>query len=200
MKIKLSQLGFSLVEVLVAVSILLLFVTGPMQIITSANRSTGFASQQVNAFLLAQEGLELAEKGRDDLLLQYYRREIYNTGLPMSTPMTSYVTQFANCFLGAGCDLTISGTPQATINITSCTPIASCRLYIDMSSSRSVYNHNTNAEISPYTRVIKMERLPASGKIREIKVTSTVTWRTGSFIAGQSVTLVTYLENTYDTN
>ncbi|NCO61881.1 prepilin-type N-terminal cleavage/methylation domain-containing protein, partial [Candidatus Kaiserbacteria bacterium] len=75
-----KQHGFSLVEVLVAITLLLLIVTGPMKIITDANHSTAFASEQVTAFFLAQEGLELAQKGRDDLMLQYFDKQFNNNG------------------------------------------------------------------------------------------------------------------------
>ena len=41
-----------------------------MTISMQSAKSSSFASEQVQAFFLAQEGLELAEKARDDLLLR----------------------------------------------------------------------------------------------------------------------------------
>ena len=53
-----KQKGFSLVETLVAISILLIVIVGPMTISMSTAKSSSFASEQVQAFFLAQEGLE----------------------------------------------------------------------------------------------------------------------------------------------
>src|SRR3989344_1273934 len=74
-----KQSGFSLVETLVAISVLLIVVVGPMTISMRTAKSTSFASEQVQAFFLAQEGLELAHKGRDDLLLQNFAGTINNS-------------------------------------------------------------------------------------------------------------------------
>jgi type II secretory pathway pseudopilin PulG len=62
--------GFSLVETLVATSILLLVVVGPLAISSRTAKSSTFATEQLTAYLLAQEGLELAEKARGDSILQ----------------------------------------------------------------------------------------------------------------------------------
>ena len=74
-----KQSGFSLVETLVAISILLIVIVGPMTISMQSAKSSSFASEQVQAFFLAQEGLELAEKARDDLLL---RSELFDGNPP----------------------------------------------------------------------------------------------------------------------
>jgi len=188
-----KQQGFSLVEVLVAITLLLLIVTGPMKIITDANHSTAFASEQVMAFFLAQEGLELAQKGRDDLMLQYFNGQFNGGGV--NNPWTQFQTNFGLC-IGKNCGLTIKNNGTG-VDIKNCVNLANCRLYLDSSPSRSSYVH-TNAggnKLTLFTRTIQM--FPAGN---EIKVVSTVTWRTGSLIAGQKVELITYLENVYDTN
>ena len=185
------QQGFSLVETLVAIALLLLVVTGPMKIITDANHSTSFASEQVTAFFLAQEGLELAQKGRDDLMLQYFKGNITN-------PWKTFQDDFNKC-IGSGkqCGLTIGDTAAATIGITNCDILTNCRLYLDSTPGRSLYVYNSAGNNQTlFTRTIQM--YPNGNK--EVKVVSTVTWRTGSLIAGQKVELITYLENVYDTN
>lgn len=209
MKIHSRQSGFSLVEVLVAVTILLMVVTGPMTIVSRANNSTAFATEQATAFFLAQEGLELAQKGRDDLLLQYWQRQITGSG-GITDPMTRFTDTtsgglYAACFTGS-CGLTAS-TTNVNITVKNCASTGGCLLYQDTSSSvRSLYVHILTASPSgtqtatPFTRTITMQRInESSGRVREIKVTSTVTWRTGSLVAGQKVELITYLANVYDT-
>ncbi|PIW97071.1 hypothetical protein COZ82_01560 [Candidatus Kaiserbacteria bacterium CG_4_8_14_3_um_filter_38_9] len=188
-----KQHGFSLVEVLVAITLLLLIVTGPMKIITDANHSTAFASEQVTAFFLAQEGLELAQKGRDDLMLQYFNGQFNRGGI--NNPWEKFQRDFNKC-IRKNCGLTIKNNGTG-VDIKNCVNLANCRLYLDSSPSRSSYVH-TNAggnKLTLFTRTIQM--FPAGN---EIKVVSTVTWRTGSLIAGQKVELITYLENVYDTN
>ncbi len=192
--------GFSLVEVLVAISILLIAITGPMKILTNANRSTAFASEQVNAWFLAQEGLELVQKGRDDLLLGYFYRQI-NAGVGgQASPFAQFRTNYAACFAVSKCGVMINST-AGSVNIRACTATA-CRLYTDTSTIiRPVYVHTaaqtSTQTISPFTRTIQMSVDPSN--VNEIIVTSTVTWRTGSFIANQQVQVVTRLFNIYAT-
>lgn len=186
--------GFSLVEVLVAISILLLVIVGPMTMITRSNNATSFATEQVNAWFLAQEGLELAQMQRDNFLLQSF-----NGSLSPDEPWTRFARPtdgWANCFDPAkGCGLTIDSTITPGVTPVDCTVIANCKLYLDNSTAvRPNYVHTSTATSTPFTRVIKLEETNSN---REVKVTSTVTWRTGSLIASQKVEAVTYLLNVY---
>ncbi|MFN3188394.1 MAG: prepilin-type N-terminal cleavage/methylation domain-containing protein [Candidatus Paceibacteria bacterium] len=196
--------AFSLVEVLVAITILLLVVVTPMGIVSQANNSTAFANEQLIAFFLAQEGLEIVEKGRNDLYLQHF---VGSGGItnPMnrfrSTNTTTNV--FGDC-INRDCGVQI-GNNGAVGTVIRCTSINNCRLYYDANNSRSKYVHvagtpSSNQITTLYTRKIRMEPVVDGSKLQEMKVTSTVTWRTGSLIAGQQVELVTYLANIYDTN
>lgn len=190
--------GFSLVEVLVAVTILLLVIAGPFSIISRSINSTNYATEQVNAWFLAQEGLELMQKGRDNFVLLNFSNPAGNPN-----PMTSFLTAYNTCLANTGCGATIGNGSSAPINLVSCGVLDNCRLHIisSINTDRSSYQHQSSGNTpSPFTRVIKMERTPATGKVREIKVTSTVTWRTGALISGQKVEAVSYLFNVYDTN
>ncbi len=55
-----SSKGFTLIETFVAVTILLIAILGPMSLFSKAIRDGIYARNQVTAFYLAQEGLELA--------------------------------------------------------------------------------------------------------------------------------------------
>ncbi|MBY0538638.1 prepilin-type N-terminal cleavage/methylation domain-containing protein [Patescibacteria group bacterium] len=195
-----QQSGFSLVEVLVAITILLLVIVGPLQIISRSISSTNFATEQINAWFLAQEGIELAQKGRDDLVLEDFEDKL--GGGSGTNPMSDFLSDYSDCFTADGCGLNIGdGTTLATP--VTCGTVSNCRLYLTSSSDndRSSYQHSVSGNtITPYTRVVRMERTPATGTVREIKVTSTVTWRTGSLISGQRVEAVSYLFNVYDTD
>jgi prepilin-type N-terminal cleavage/methylation domain-containing protein len=195
-----SQQGFSLVEVLVSITILLLVIVGPLQIIARSINSTNFATEQVNAWFLAQEGIELAQKGRDDLVLQNFKLQVNPPG--EANPITEFLSDYAACFSPNGCGLAIGDGTNIPAPVT-CGVISNCRLYLTPRSNtdRASYQHTVSGNtITPFTRVITMERFPASGTVREIKVTSRVTWRTGSLISSQRVEAVSYLFNVYDTN
>ncbi len=202
------QSGFSLVEVLVAISILLLAVVGPMAIISRATTSTTFATEQATAFFLAQEGLEIVQYLRDSRVLKHFEYQ-YNQSGAVPTPMSEFETTYSQCLNGAVCGVHIDTLYPVDVHRYSCSgnSVTNCRLYIDQestNSSRPVYRHvdslPTTLTASPYTRTIRIERVPATGAVREYKVISTVTWRSGNQISDQRVELVTYLTNTYGLN
>jgi prepilin-type N-terminal cleavage/methylation domain-containing protein len=191
------QKGFTLVEVLVAITLLLLVITGPMQILTRSNHSTAYATEQMTAWFLAQEGLEMAQQGRDWYLLQYFSpaASLSNPWQMFAATTSASVGKFKPCFQSStGCDITLNNS--GAITVIDCA-VTSCQLYL-LPSQRMQYQHTSSgATLTPYTRVIKMQE---TGAGREVAATSTVTWRTGSLIASQSVVETTTLFNIYDTN
>jgi type II secretory pathway pseudopilin PulG len=197
--------AFSLVEVLVAISLLLLIIVGPLQILSKSVHSTSFATEQINAWFLAQEGIELAQKGRDDLVLRNFAEQI-NPGSGVADPFTRFLSDYDDCFDATGCGLVIGNGASSPISVTSCATLGNCRLYLTSpaNTDRSRYQHTaTGNTATPFTRVIRMVEQRVGGpssKVREIKVTSTVSWRTGSLISGQQVEAVSYVFNVYDTN
>jgi prepilin-type N-terminal cleavage/methylation domain-containing protein len=203
--------GFSLVEVLVAVTILLLVMAGPMRVLTQTTNSTAFSTEQAVAFFLAQEGLELVQLGRDNLVLGDFQDTLSGTNDdPNPWSQLANASVFGNCIDTGGSDTeTICGLTPATaapgFTVTACGDnIAStpnCRLYLQSTSTnRAVYSHTVGGTQTPYTRTIQIGIIPGSGSNPQgLVATSTVTWRTGSLIAGQKVELVTYLTNVYDT-
>jgi len=178
--------GFSLVETLVAVTILLIVIVGPMTLAANATRSTNFSSEQVIATFLAQEGAELAQIARDNILLPRF------AGTPGNawTGFTDTAGAYADCF-AAGCGLSIDD-PTGTILVTNCAG-GGCVLRRDIGANRSLYNYNTGTP-TVYTRTVTMSETVAG---REVRVVSQVTWRTDNQRQEQSVEVVTYLFNVY---
>ena len=66
-----TKKGFSIVEVLVAVSILGVGLALPMTIAFQAIQTSNIARDQVIAFYLAQEGIELVRYVRDTNILEF---------------------------------------------------------------------------------------------------------------------------------
>lgn len=201
------QSGFTLVEVLVAITILLLASIGPINIITQSNNSSAFAAEQTQAFFFAQEGIELAQKVRDELVLDYFDDEFNNGGALGLTPFTTLTSggAYAPCFdTSRGCGLTINNGSDGGVTVTNCTPTGvGCRLYVNANASdRSRFIHSgSGGNETLFTRVITMVPVGGTaGNPDSIAVTSTVTWRTGTLIASQEVVTSSYLFNIYETN
>jgi prepilin-type N-terminal cleavage/methylation domain-containing protein len=194
-----SQLGFSLIETLVAVTILLIVIVGPLSISTMSARSSSYSSEQVVAFFLAQEGIELVQKARDDLLIPYFNSS--NPDPWVDFTRTSAGGSYRRCYVSFnadGCGLTINTDTTGTL----ITPIdcdntgVACRLYYndDAGNIRSRYTHTVAGhEATPFTRRIYLELVGTD----EVRVRSVVTWRTGSLRTEQQVSVESRLFNIY---
>lgn len=193
--------GFSLVETLVAISILLIVIVGPMTIIAGAAQSTNFSSEQVTASFLAQEGLELAQKERDDLVLSAFNAGATEGSNTAWTALVDPSGTYEYCIDTDGdgaevCSLEIETDASGTVTVDDCsgTNRLNCQLYLDASAGvRSVYTHNSAGTQTPYNRTVRFEPVGT----QEVKITSRVTWRTGEQRQEQSVEVVTYVSNVY---
>lgn len=193
-----SQSGFSLVETLVAITILLIVIVGPLTIITSTSRSTSFASEQVTAFFLAQEGNEIAQKGRDDLILDGPITSGANSDPWGDFTDTSGV--YEPCYRAAGCGLELNTNSAGSVKtpVVDCN-VGTCELYYDSSAApnRQRYTYVTTGNTkTTFERRTYFELLPGPGA-DEVRVVTTVTWRTGSLRSGQSVSVETVLFDVY---
>lgn len=204
MKYKNSQSGFSLVETLVSITILLIVIIGPMTISSSAAKSTSFSSEQVTAFFLAQEGLELVQKGRDDLFNRHFLSG--NTPQYLPDPWGDFTSSgnsglYHDCYESDGCGLETSGNAAGSlVTPKDCTSDTNqCLLFFNPASGniRSRYTHTTGVSTvpTPFTRVIKITYDVAHPY--EVRVISEVTWRSGNLKQKQTVSVESYLLNTY---
>jgi len=123
-----NQAGFSLVETLVAITILLIIIVGPMKISSSTAKSTSFASEQIVASFLAQEGAELAQKTRDELLLLNFNNynpqngwESFSFDTFAGTTAQSKAYRF--CYDEKGCSLELDPDPAKRVKAS----IKACR-------------------------------------------------------------------------
>tara|TARA_B100000508_G_scaffold141011_1_gene145046 strand:+ start:10650 stop:11240 length:591 start_codon:yes stop_codon:yes gene_type:complete len=194
MMYKNSQSGFSLVETLVAITILLLVIIGPMTISMNTSRSTSFASEQVVAFFLAQEGIEIAQKARDDLILNAFLppADVNYSATPWSTFADSASGPYANCFSSTGCALDMLDGGGVSLSPATCSGSA-CRMYYDSTRELTRYNLDSSGTIAPYSRSVTFTAVAP----HEIQVVSRVYWRTGSRRDFQEVILETSLFNVY---
>jgi len=175
--------GFSLVETLVAITILLIAVLAPMRIVSQSIKAATFAREQLVAVSIAQEGIEEMIRLRDDNALEHE-----NT--PSVDPWDWYAALPSACTNGTGCSYN-----AATDALVACTG-GNCRVYLDETgSSGYYYSHSSAGQASPFTRKVTMTET-ASGS--EVRIVSVVSWDSNSFGANVNVTLDTSILNQYE--
>ncbi len=201
MKLTHTTAGYSLVEVLVAVSILLLALVGPMTIAVKGIQGSYYAREQTTALFLAQEGVEAIIAIRNDDMISAIRSGNLANNWNWTTD-----SKLDNCFTddgqggNAGCNFDIGNAVAGTGFLTNLsTPVncgsASCVLRYQSSANRARYNVSSG-QVSKYTRVIELTE-DASGD--GVLIKSTVSWPAKVFQGGtQSVTLYGAVFKIYD--
>lgn len=148
---RLQSSGFTLVETLIAIAILLTAVVGPISLIGDALHKLYYAKDQMIAINLAQEGIEVVRQVRDTNML---------AGSPT----------LWDAVIGAG---------NYTVNASSATITSfgggSVPQPVMISGGFYVQNSGT---LTQFKRIITTENVVGAVG-RELKVTSTVTWKTG---------------------
>lgn len=76
---RLQKRGFTLVETLVAITVLLLVVIGPITVAQRGIKSAYYANEQVTAVFLAQEAIEAIRELRDSQALDVYAGDSADT-------------------------------------------------------------------------------------------------------------------------
>ncbi|MCA9353552.1 type II secretion system protein [Candidatus Nomurabacteria bacterium] len=153
-----SQRGFTLIETLVAILILMSSVAG-MIIVSSAGASNlRYAKNKAIASHLASEGVEMIRNIRDSYLID------------PALGWSDFATLMGECSSGCAVD------PYFPKDVISCDADAElgCQaLYID----NGAYGYSSGGEISPFTRVITVKDIGSGNQ--EVEVFSTVYWKQG---------------------
>jgi prepilin-type N-terminal cleavage/methylation domain-containing protein len=156
--------GFTLVETMVAITILAVAMIGPFAAIQNSLNASRTARDQLIAISLAQEGIEYVRSIRDNNYLSGY---VASGGY--------WLHGFESCQNGATCLV-----DPAFDAITACSG-SSCRaLNVETNASAALsYAYNQQAPsatnvASPFTRTVQI--LPVSGSDHEVRALVTVTW------------------------
>ena len=160
--------GFTLIETLVAISVLLLSLAGPLSIASSALRNAHFARDEVTAYYLAQEAIEYVRAIRDQNFLS-------NRPWLQGLDETSAVS----C-IGVNCSVDIPNFTHALCGTT-------CP-FLKISASGGLYNQSSG-EDSIYRREFTLSRV--DGADEEATISVTVTWQTNglarAFIISENI-------------
>lgn len=185
--------GFSLVEALVAIAVLLIAVVGPLTIAAKGIQVSGFSKEETTAFFLAQEGIELVVASRDDWGLD-------RVANPSTAPgFGDWVTSlFGSGGCGpadTACDLGIDW--QGTIENCSLLVASNCNLYqntIAGYSGTQFYDHDSSGTPTEYNRLITVTKQGVDA----LAVQSTVRWNSALFGGSKTASFETVIFDIYE--
>jgi prepilin-type N-terminal cleavage/methylation domain-containing protein len=182
------QRGFTLVETLVAITILLVVIVGPMTIAQKGMQSAYYAGDQTTAIYLAQEAIEHIQKLRDEVALVSFEDYRDGTNDDVQNTRSWHTNLDSDCKDGVGCDINF-----ATGAFRDCGS-NECRLNEQTTVTDRIYGYGAGSA-SPYTRVIRVGGIDAQGGV---SVSVQVSWAASLFnSATKSVTLQTYIYDHY---
>lgn len=147
-----TKRGFTLIESLVAVTILITAILGPMSIASSGIAAATYARDQATAFFLAQEGLEYVRNVRDS----------------NAHARTDWLSGLSACVPGA----CIIDSPNNTIN----TCAGTCPA-IRYDNATHLYGYDSTFGTTNFTRTINISSTVPD---EEIVVSSKVAWKRGA--------------------
>jgi prepilin-type N-terminal cleavage/methylation domain-containing protein len=164
--------GFTLVETLVALSILLVAVSGPISLIGDSLHKMYFARDETLAVNLAQEGIESVRQVRDTNML---------SGSPWLTNLSdgAYTADAGALVTNRGVIVT-GGNDGGSGSLIPCGPTCLPQpVYLD--ATTGLYRQQGGGARTQFTRVITISStgLTAAEQAFERRVTSDVIWKTG---------------------
>ena len=157
--INIKQKGFTIIESLVAITILTLAIIGSLSAIQTGISSYIFSKDQITAFYLAQEGLEQLRNIRDG---NHLNGVGWLTGIADSSN--------APCYFGEAC----TASPIESTVLTRCSAPGSCPVLRE-DTATGFFGYNSAWPATIFRREIKIESVGAD----EISVTVTVAWSKG---------------------
>lgn len=150
--------GFTLVESLVAITVLLTAVTGPLTIAAQGIGLANFARQQITAIFLAQEAIEYVRSVRDGNILTDDDPALWLTGL-------------SDCMDGTPCLIDVTQP-----SVKSCTGGACVPIRFHETSGHYGYSETAGWEETPFTREVTITETEEDA---EVIVEVRVSWQTG---------------------
>ncbi len=146
-----NKKGFTLLETLIAVTILSVSLAGPITIASQGLASAFFAKEQITAFYLAQEAVEYVRSVRDENFL---------TG-------NSWLDGISNC-VGEVCVVDMPAHSHKVCSTGTCAPL-------NFNSTTALYNNSAiggNNQPSIYTRELRLEQINAD----EVSISVVLIW------------------------
>lgn len=162
--------GFTIIETLVAIFILLVATTGPLGFVQTGLRSSFTARDQIVAFYLAQDAIETIKNQLDNTYISSSRQTNTNWLVLLDA-----------------CEPTIPGPENtvvcgvevnSTIKYESCSETCPPLKYINSGTKGFVSDSNLNGDVSRYTRTLYVTEIVDE---KELQVVVKVSWDTNFF-------------------
>jgi len=153
--------GFTLIETLVAISLLTIAIVAPMSLTAQSLSSAYYARDQITAFYLAQEAIEALRSVRDGNILKVSQGQAVNLldGIPDTNGQPFTIDTRTNT--------------MTLCDASGCPPIQTDGSFYGYGGGNSGWT-NTN-----FTRTVTASFVP--GTTNEVKVTIRVNWISGGF-------------------
>lgn len=156
MRLPPSIAGFTLVETLVAISILLVVVVGPLTVAQKGVQNAYYANEQMMSIFYAQEALEAVRRVRDDVALDAYAagggdtsdwiENVHSSctgGCTLAYDASASGNPFSSCS-GGSCSA-IDGTPFSRTITLGNVSAGSASLTVEVTWSSPVFGARTTA-------------------------------------------------------
>lgn len=189
-----GEQGFTLVEVLISLTIFSIAVTGVISVAAQGGLSVDTAKNKITASYLADEGLELMRAFRDKRVIGY----------PIGSETLgwdAFISSTAGCVGSTPCDIDGTnsvGSPSVLFpdgaNLTTC-PSTGCPLYYNPTDGY-YYNIWGFGGTPPQSRFKRRTTVVESPSGNEATITVVVTWNQGT--VPQSITVSERVFNWYN--
>ncbi len=166
-----SMKGFTLIETLIAITILTLAIAGPMVTASRSIVAAQTARDQLTASYLAQEGIEYVRAMRDNEYLTAYQAGGSNVS---TTAWNNFLTASINQCRGATCTLDPSRSmgSGSGFSLVPCSPDSCPPLYLTQLSNGTYGYTEQGGTATPFTRTIQAIDVSESDE----RIVSKVSW------------------------
>lgn len=158
-----NKKGFTLIEALVAITLLTVAVVTPMTLVNRSLSTAYYARDQITAFYLAQEGIELVRAVRDGNVLLNVQ----------GTPTDTFA--FPGIATVNGAIFTVDTHVPLGNSMLSC-PSGVCP---SLKSDGEFYGYDSGWDETSFTRTVTTNFVDAAQD--ELRVSVTITWKTGAY-------------------
>ena len=174
--------GFTLIETMVAIALLMLALIAPMSLATQSLAAAYYARNQITAFYLAQEGIEVVRSVRDGNIIATASGQSgvdVFTGIPLNAPFTvNSLTPTSQALIICGSNNGVPQCPPLQTNGSvyayspNCSSDGTKWLTLDCGTSQGWSD-------SSFTRTVNAHLI--NNNPDEMRVNVTITWQQGSF-------------------
>lgn len=180
--------GFTLVETLVAISIIMVGISATFSVVQFGLSSTIAVKDRITSAFLAQEALEAVRNAKDSNLLAQN-----TTGGSATNP--DWLASIADVGGVTACSTDGTVPCQYNISTSNLPPFTKCAQAVcpklNIVESTGILTTGAGSAVSRFSRTIRIEELPvlygANGQ-REARVTVTIAWPGHTFTVSENIT------------